>query len=282
MENGTNSAESNGSDTDHYIQRLLVTNLLREPVLRSVIQALQLPVGSRGLDAGCGIGLQTMLLAEDVGPAGHVTGLDLSPEFLLQAEEIVRQSGLSEQISFREGNVNELPFDDDTFDWLWSADCVGYPAVESPSILKELARVVKPGGSVGILGWSSQQLLPGYPLLEARLNAIAPGYAAFFKGMRPEHHFSRALGWFHSVGFEEPTALTFAGNVQAPLSEGLRDALLALFEMLWAGAESEATAAEDWAEFQRLCQPESPDFILGRPDYYAFFTYSLFRGRVTK
>jgi demethylmenaquinone methyltransferase/2-methoxy-6-polyprenyl-1,4-benzoquinol methylase len=222
-----------------------------------------------------------VLLAEVVGPAGHVTGLDLSPEFLLHAEEIVKKSGLSEQISFREGNVNELPFDDNTFDWIWSADCVGYPAVESPSILQELARVVKPGGRVAILGWSSQQLLPGYPLLEARLNAIAPGYAAFFKGMRPEQHFLRALGWFHNAGFEEPTARTLVDNVQPPLSEGVRDALLALFEMLWAEAESEATPA-DWREFQRLCQPESPDFILGLPDYYAFFTYSLFRGRATK
>jgi len=82
-----------------YIQRLLVTNPLREPVHRSAIQALQLPVGSRGLDAGCGIGLQTVLLAEAVGPAGHITGLDLSPEFLLHAKEIVKESGLSEQIS---------------------------------------------------------------------------------------------------------------------------------------------------------------------------------------
>ena len=118
MSNGKNSAESYGSDTDRYIQRLLVTNPLREPVLRSAIQALHLPVGSHGLDAGCGIGLQTVLLAEAVGPAGHITGLDLSPEFLLQVEEFVKVSGLSKQISFREGNVNELPFDDDTFDWL--------------------------------------------------------------------------------------------------------------------------------------------------------------------
>ncbi len=151
----------------------------------------------------------------------------------------------------------------------------------SPSILKELARVVKPDGSVTILGWSSQQLLPGYPMLEARLNAIAPGYAVFFKGIKPEWHFLRALGWFHQAGFEAPTAHTFVGNVQPPLRKGLRDALLALFEMLWAGTESEATKA-DWGELQRLCQPDSPDFILDCPDYYAFFTYSLFHGRITK
>jgi len=39
---------------------------------------------------------------------------------------------------------------------------------------------------------------------------------------------------------------------------------------------------EDWAEFERICQPESPDFILNRPDYSAFLTYSLFHGRVVK
>ena len=37
---------------------------------------------------------------------------------------------------------------------------------------------------------------------------------------------------------------------------------------------------EDWAEYQRLCLAESPDFILDLPDYYAFYTYSMFRGRV--
>ena len=104
-------------DTDTYIQSLAVTNPLIEPTLRSAIQSLQLPSGSRGLDAGCGIGFQALLLAEAVGPAGHVTGLDLSPEFLLRAEEIVKKSGFSEQISFKEGDVSELPFDDDTFDW---------------------------------------------------------------------------------------------------------------------------------------------------------------------
>ena len=43
--------------------------------------------------------------------------------------------------------------------------------------------------------------------------------------------------------------------------------------------QSELTP-EDWVEFQRLCQPGSPDFILDLPDYYAFYTYSMFRGKV--
>ncbi|HEX5942204.1 MAG TPA: hypothetical protein VFY66_07990, partial [Anaerolineales bacterium] len=60
-------------DADLIIQNLLEANPLREPTLRSIIQSLQLPRGSRGLDAGCGIGLQAFLLAEAVGPEGQVT-----------------------------------------------------------------------------------------------------------------------------------------------------------------------------------------------------------------
>ena len=268
-------------DTDYHVQMLRVSNPLREPVLRSAIQALQLPPGSRGLDAGCGIGLPTLLLAEAVGPAGHVTGLDLSPEFLVYAEEIVGQAGLSEQISFREGDVSKLPFDDDTFDWAWSVDCVGYAPLEPLPLVKELARVVRPGGSVAILAWSSQMLLPGYLVLEARLNATSSGIAPFARGKRPELHFLRALGWFRDAGLEEPTARTFAGDAHAPLPDDLRRALIALFEMRWPGVESELTQ-EDRAEYQRLCLPGSPDFILDHPDYYAFFTYSMFRGQVAK
>ena len=268
-------------DTDTYAHKLYLSDFLREPVIRSAIQALQLPSGSRGLDAGCGIGSHTLLLAEAVGPAGHVTGLDLSPELLVHAREIARNSILSEHVSFREGDVSKLPFENDTFDWVWSVDCVGFIARESLLLVKELARVVEPGGSVAILVWSSQQLLPGYPLLEARLNATSSGIAPFTKGMRPELHFLRALGWFREAGLEEPTAQTFVGDIHAPLNDDVRSALISLFQMRWEEIQSEMTQ-EDWAEYQRLCQPRSSDFILNLPDYYAFFTYSLFHGKVVK
>jgi demethylmenaquinone methyltransferase/2-methoxy-6-polyprenyl-1,4-benzoquinol methylase len=185
---------------DFFVQMAYVSNPLREPILRHAIQALQLPLGSRGLDAGCGIGLQALLLAESVGPTGHVTGLDLSPEVLAYAKDIVKQAGLPERITFREGDVNKLPFDDDSFDWAWSVDCVGYAPMEPLPLVKELARVVKPGGSVAVLAWSSEQLLPGHPVLEARLNGTSAGIAPFVTGKKPESHFMRALGWFRDAG----------------------------------------------------------------------------------
>jgi SAM-dependent methyltransferase len=270
------------TDTDMYIRRLAESNPLREPVLCSAIQALQLPKGSRGLDAGCGIGLQALLLAEAVGPEGDVTGLDLSAEFLVHAEEIAKTAGMSERITFREGDVNTLPFDDDTFDWVWSADCVGYPTATRPvPLLMELARVVKTGGTITILAWSSQCLLPGYPLLEARLNATCSACAPYVKGKSPGLNFLRALAWFHDAGLEESTAQTFVGDVHSPLSDQIRTALISLFDMLWGKPQPEASK-EDRAEYDRLCRPESADCILNLPGYYAFFTYSLFRGKVAK
>jgi len=281
MGNEKNSFAGKVPDTDTIAHKLYLSDFLREPVIRSAIQALQLPSGSRGLDAGCGIGSHTLLLAEAVAPAGHVTGLDLSPELLVHAREIAEKSSLSERVSFQEGDVSKLPFDDDTFDWVWSVDCVGFIPAEPVPLLKELARVVKRSGSVAILVWSSQQLLPGYPLLEAQLNATSFGIAPFVKSKRPELHFLRALGWFRDAGLKELTARTFVGDVHAPLSDDIRSALMSLFEMRWGEPQSELTR-EDWAEYQRLSQPESSDFILNLPDYYAFFTYSMFLGKVAK
>ena len=137
------------TDSNSYISMALKANPIREPMLRGAIEALKLAPGSSGLDAGCGIGLQALLLAEAVGPNGHVTGLDTSRDFLQYAQNIVANSPLSGRITYKEGDVNKLPFEDKTFDWVWSVDCVGYPTEENPlAKLKELARVARPGGII--------------------------------------------------------------------------------------------------------------------------------------
>jgi ubiquinone/menaquinone biosynthesis C-methylase UbiE len=267
-------------ETNPYVQSLLVANPLREPVLRAVIRALQLPAGSCGLDVGCGIGLQELLLAQAVGPGGHVTGSDISPDLLARGECLARQAGLAERISFRQGDMSHLPCADGSFDWLWSADCAGYPLGELAPLLREFARVVRPGGSVILLAWSSQQVLPGYPLLEAQLNATCSSYAPYLAGKNPELHFMRAPRWMQEAGLQDVEARTFVGDIRSPLSSAERAALVALFEMLWREPVAGA-ASEEWAERQRLCVPGSPDFVLDRPGYYAFITYTMFRGRVT-
>jgi demethylmenaquinone methyltransferase/2-methoxy-6-polyprenyl-1,4-benzoquinol methylase len=222
--------------------------------------------------------LQALLLAEAVGLEGRVAGMDILPELLAYGKEHARKSGYSRQISFYAGDVSRLPFEGNAFDWAWSADCIGYPAGELSPLLEELMRVLQPGGTLILLGWSSQQLLPGYPLLEARLNATGSAYIPFLEGKDPELNFLRAMHWFRQAGLEDIKAQTFVGEVQAPLDGNRRVALTSLFEMLW-GQSQPRISPEDWSEYRRLCDPGSPDFILDSPDYYAFFTYTLFRGK---
>ena len=208
--------------TDEYAWKLYESDPLRRPYIHAAIRELQLPGGSRGLDAGCGIGLQTMLLAEAVGPDGHVAGLDISRQFLEYAKKIAQKAGYAQRIGFKEGDIYDLPFEDGVFDWIWSADCAGYQTRKPLLLVKELARVVKPGGIVAILVWSSQQLLPGYPRLEAHLNATTAGVAPFTGDMKPETHYMRALSWFQSTGLEQSLARTFVGEFQAPLDAAVR------------------------------------------------------------
>jgi len=265
----------------YMIRNLEQANPLREPTLRSIITALDLAPGSHGLDIGCGIGQPALLLAEATSPGGRVTGLDISAELLAYAQSRIKASPLAERISFKEGDFRSLPFPDNTFDWVWSCDCVGYPSGDLLAALKEIVRVARPGGRVAILAWTSQQLLPGYPLLEAQLNASCSAYAPLLRGQRPESHFMRVLHSFSEAGLTEARAQTFIGEVHAPLSAECRIALTSLFEMLW-GVATPQTTETDRTGYQRLCQPSSSDFILDLPEYYVFFTYTLFSGKASK
>jgi demethylmenaquinone methyltransferase/2-methoxy-6-polyprenyl-1,4-benzoquinol methylase len=253
---------------------------LRDPVIREAIRLIGFPEGSTGLDAGCGIGNHLFLLAEAVGPEGHVTGLELFTDFIVHAQKRARQSGFSRRIVLRQGDVNAMPFDDDCFDWAWSVDCIGHVSIGRPvEGLREMARVVKPGGRVALLGYSTQMLLPGYPQLEARLNATASATTALADDRDPDQLFARALGWFQMVGITDPIAHTVVGTVHAPLDEGVRRALLSLFGMLWGSRQSEM-GVSDREEYLHLTDPGSPNCILDAENYYAYFTYSIFEGLV--
>ena len=92
-------------ETDEYAYTLYICDYLREPVSRSAVKELDLPPGSSGLDAGCGIGSHTPLLAEAVGPSGQITGVDISSKLLDYARKIADKRGLLPQC---DGRLSDL------------------------------------------------------------------------------------------------------------------------------------------------------------------------------
>jgi ubiquinone/menaquinone biosynthesis C-methylase UbiE len=266
-------------DASSTARLLRIVDRLREPAVVSAIESLHLPKASHGLDAGCGIGSHTGLLARAIAPGGHVTGLDACPEHLAIASDTARRSDASGRMSFRQGSVAALPFEPEAFDWVWSVDCVGFLPGDPVRTLEELVRVTKSGGIVALLLWSSQRLLPGYPILEARLDGTSAGIAPATDRSLPERHFMRCLGWFSQAGLRELAARTFAVDVHAPLSEDQRAAVAAIIDMRWGSPRTELRPG-DWELFEQLRDRTSPDSIVDRADYFGFFTYTLFRGRV--
>jgi len=111
-------------DIESYIQSLLVSDPLRESTLRAMIEALQLPKGSRGLDAGCGIGLQCLLLTEEVGLTGHVTCLGVSAEMLERGYDVVSPAGI-------------LPSSINSFATSCNPSSINFSAVGRPDLLSQ-------------------------------------------------------------------------------------------------------------------------------------------------
>jgi ubiquinone/menaquinone biosynthesis C-methylase UbiE len=146
-----------------YAEKITLLDPLREPLFRSLIHSLKLTEGSRGLDIGCGIGSNTLILADAVGESGHATGLDLSEELLAYAAQRAQEAGFSQRVSFLKCDMNRLAFSDNALDWVWSADCAGYAPGDAASLIKHFAGLVKPGGSVFVIARKSLKVIEKLP-----------------------------------------------------------------------------------------------------------------------
>lgn len=100
--------------------------------------------GSAVLDVGCGAGLDLLVAARNVGPAGRVCGIDLTEEMLVKARENVRQSGC-DNIEMVRVETEEIPYREKTFDVVISNGVINL-SPHKLQLFKEIRRVLKPGG----------------------------------------------------------------------------------------------------------------------------------------
>jgi ubiquinone/menaquinone biosynthesis C-methylase UbiE len=115
---------------------------------RQAIDWLELAPGERVLDVACGTGLSLPLLAERVGAAGQVVGVELSPEMLQQARERIRQAHLA-QVALIEASMEDAPlegaFDAVLFNYT-------HDVLQSPSALANVFSHMRPGARVVAAG----------------------------------------------------------------------------------------------------------------------------------
>ncbi len=112
--------------------------------------------GDTVLDLGCGAGLDLLLAAEKVGPTGRVIGVDMTDEMLEKARANVARSPY-DTIELRKGVIEDLPIESGSVDWVIS-NCVINLSAEKTQVFSEIARVLKPGGSMIVSDMVSHNL----------------------------------------------------------------------------------------------------------------------------
>lgn len=104
----------------------------------------RLKAGERVVDIGSGGGFDCFVAAGQVGPGGHVVGIDMTAEMLAKSRATARAMGV-QHVEFREGVIEEMPVEDDWADVVISNGVINLCA-DKRRIFSEIKRVLKPGG----------------------------------------------------------------------------------------------------------------------------------------
>ena len=257
-------------------------NRFQEPEARALIADLGLPPSSRGLDVGCGVGLYALWLAEAVGPRGRVTGVEPTAERVEAARALVGGALGDGRLEFRQGDGTALDAANASLDWVWCGDVLHHIA-DTQAALKEMIRVLRPGGLIAIK--ESQALpamfLPGHPELEKRLQAAEIARGREEAGERSfQERRQRTPESLREAGLGTAATRTYVVARRAPLDEAARGYIQrVVFDRNWGARLDDLLDPADRARRAALCDAGSPEAVLASPDYYCLYPITVFTAR---
>ncbi|MFC7391564.1 demethylmenaquinone methyltransferase [Scopulibacillus cellulosilyticus] len=180
--------------------------------------------GEKALDVCCGTGDWTISLAEAVGNSGEVNGLDFSENMLQVAEKKVEENHLT-NVKLMHGDAMKMPYEDGQFDYV----TIGFGLRNVPdylTVLKEMYRVLKPGGMVVCLE-TSQPAIPVYtqlyffyfkhimPLLGKYFANSYDEYVWLYESTKNFPDKKTLAGLFQEAGFSRVKIKSFMGGIAA-------------------------------------------------------------------
>lgn len=130
-----------------------------------VVDAAGIKPGQYVLDVACGTGVLARTAAEYVGENRLVVGLDINAGMLA----VARQK--SPHINWRQGNAEDLPFDDNSFDAVISQFGLMF-FEDRPAAIRQMIRVLRPGGHMSIAVWGLLEDTPGYAAMVNLLHCL--------------------------------------------------------------------------------------------------------------
>ncbi len=145
----------------------------------------ELHEGETVLDLGSGGGIDVLLSARRVGPSGKAHGLDMTDEMLALARANARKAGV-ENVEFHRGFIEEIPLPDESVDVVIS-NCVINLSADKPKVLREVARVLRPGGRFAVSDVIADEQM------DAATRADMQAYTGCIAGALTEREFRQAL-----------------------------------------------------------------------------------------
>lgn len=139
-----------GDDIERKKLHLDISAQLGRERKQRVYQQMGVGPGSWVLDVGCGVGVDTIPLAQIVGPTGKVVGIDIDEASIAEARRRAEKAGVSEWTEHRVADAADMPFEDNTFDACHSERLFMH-LTNPDEVLDEMIRVTKPGGRIVLI-----------------------------------------------------------------------------------------------------------------------------------